>query len=323
MKANLHKYGFLLLFFAIILSCNAPRNNPLDPENPNSKVGIIEGYVQTIRVPHLPISNTEIFWANDGIITETDNNGYFKIEGVNRNSGWIYFSNPQYSNDSVFIDLENNNKFSDIIFLNSIPKIDDLKFYSVTRHDFPDKQKYNLEVSVKITDEENDVDSVFISNAELNTNLNLLYNASTRYYNTTIKLEDLNLISIDAVIGKAFEISVIDRDTNRFVIGQSNIKRIIKEEIETKEPKGRDTIETSSPVLSWNRFKPGFDYRYMLEIYTEEVPAVLLWQQEISSEEIQFEATVNLTSGDYFWVNWAIDEFDNRTRSKPSSFIVK
>ncbi|MCB9248128.1 MAG: hypothetical protein H6613_06095 [Ignavibacteriales bacterium] len=59
-----------------------------------------------------------------------------------------------------------------------------------------------------------------------------------------------------------------------------------------------------------------------MQIYTDEVPAILVWQKEIISSEIQYLTDVNLSSGDYFWVIWAIDEFENRTQSKPASFII-
>ena len=138
----------------------------------------------------------------------------------------------------------------------------------------------------------------------------------------TISLEDLHITSIDIVIGKEFQINVFDSDAKKFIIGKSNIKRIIKEEITTTAPLGRDTINTPNPLLEWRKFTPGFEFRYLLEIYTSEVLPILVWQKEISSAEIQYLTDANLSSGDYFWVIWAIDEFENRTRSKPSSFII-
>ena len=75
--------------------------------------------------------------------------------------------------------------------------------------------------------------------------------------------------------------------------------------------------------MEWRKFAPGFEFRYILQIYTDELDKVLVWQKEINSNEIQYITDANLPSDDYFWVIWAIDEFENRTRSKPASFIVK
>ena len=324
MKIIQLKYFPLFILLVICLSCNAPRNNPLDPENPDNKISTIEGYIKTVKVPQIPIENAKIFWANEGIITSSNELGYFNIENIERNDGLLTIEKENYSTDSLLISFSDQKKISKTIFLNATPKIDDLQFYSITINKFPNNQNYKLGVKASITDEENDIDSVFIENLELNTNKELLYNASSKYYENSITLEDLNVIkSIDVVIGKEFQINVFDSDAKKFVIGKSSIKRIIKEEIGIKSPSGRDTVFNSNPLLEWFKFTPGFDFRYLLEIKTSEVEPVLVWQLEINSSEIQYLTNANLSSGDYFWVIWAIDEFENRTRSKPSSFIIK
>ncbi|MCB0745189.1 MAG: hypothetical protein KDC67_14875, partial [Ignavibacteriae bacterium] len=306
----------------LINSCNAPRNNPLDPNSTLSKISTLEGTIKTISVPQLPIENAKIFWQNEGIISSTDGNGFFRIENIEPKDGWIFIEKENFSTDSLFITFENQKKISLTIFLNSIPKISDLQFYSITKNKFPTGQNYNLKIKAKISDEENDIDSVFIELPELKAKKELLYNASTKYYENSIYLEDLNITSIDIIIGKEFTINVFDSDAKKFIAGKTNIKRIIKEEIMTTAPSGRDTVFTGNPTLEWQRFKPGFQFKYLLEIYTDEVPAILIWQKEIASTEIQYLTDAYLSKGDYFWVIWAIDEFGNRIQSKPASFII-
>ena len=48
-----------------------------------------------------------------------------------------------------------------------------------------------------------------------------------------------------------------------------------------------------------------------------------VWEEEVDSDNIEFLTNANLVPGDYFWVIWAIDEFENRTRSKQSSFLIQ
>lgn len=323
MRNNLKIYSKFLILLTFFISCNAPRNNPLDPENPDNKISTIDGHIKTVNVPQNPIEGARIFWENEEILTQSDQNGYFKIENVERINGWLKIAKDGYSIDSIMIDFGGRKNISTDIFLNAIPQIVELEFYSITINKFPTTQKYSLEIIARITDEENDIDSVFIENAELNVKKELLYDASQKYYENSLSLEDLKITSIDIVIGKEFHINVSDLNGSKFNVGKSNIKRIIKEEIETTTPSGRDTVLTGNPVLQWRRFTPGFEYSYLIQIYTDEVQPLLMWENELSSAEIQYEADANLTSGDYFWVIWAIDEFKNRTRSKPSSFIVK
>jgi hypothetical protein len=295
----------------------------LDPENPDDNIGMLEGVVQTVKVPRTPLVNAEIFWTSEGLIRETDNKGYFSFENIAQNDGWLTVKKENYSTDSIFITFNNQRKVTKNIFLNAVPKINYLQFYSITINKFPSSQKYNLEVIADITDEENDIDSAFIENIELNASKQLLYNSTFKVYENSLFLNDLYVTSIDAVIGKEFQITVIDADQKKFVIGKSNIKRIIKEEIETTSPAGRDTVYTVNPFFEWRRFTPGFEFYYLLEIYTDEIHEELIFQKEINSSEINYQSEVNISSGEYFWVIWAIDEFNNKTRSKPASFIIK
>jgi len=316
------KYFSLIVLLSIGLSCNAPRNNPLDPENPDHKFSIIEGIVKTVKVPQIPIIGVKIIWVNSGNIVYSNSNGYFKLENIARDDGYLTIEKERYDVDSLFISFNNQSRISKNIFLNATPKINELLFYSITINKFPSDQNYQLEVKANITDVENDIDSVFIGNLELNSKKELLFNISSKYYENTISLEDLNVTSIDIVIGKEFNIDVLDSQSKKFKIGTSFIKRIIKAEIEPTAPLGRDTVYSANPILEWRKFSPGFEFNYLLEIYTAEVTPILVWHEEISSSEISLLTDANLSSGDYFWVIWAIDEFKNRTRSKESSFII-
>ncbi|MCB0731414.1 MAG: carboxypeptidase-like regulatory domain-containing protein [Ignavibacteriae bacterium] len=313
----------MIFFIFLFNSCNALHNNLLDPENPNNNVSTIEGFVKTINVPQEPIENAKVFWENSGIITQTNSQGYFRILNIERENGWLTIEKEGFSIDSIYVEFDSQKKISKNIFLNKIPIIEDLQFYSITINRFPSNQIYKLGIDIKINDEENDIDSVFIENSELSVKKELLYNASTKYYENILELVDLHVSSIDIVIGKEFNLNVLDSESKKFEIAKTNIKRIIKEVIETTSPSGRDTVQSSSPLFEWRRFSPGFEYKYLLEIYTDEVSPILVWQKEINSTEIQHQSNANLNSGDYFWVIWAIDEFQNRTRSKPSSFIIK
>ena len=312
----------ILLLLIIVISCSAPRNNPLDPENPDNNLSNIEGIVRTIKVPQIPIPDAKVTWEAEGRIVFTNENGYFNFENVKRNSGTLIIEKSNYGTDSLFIEFNNQNKISKNIFLNATPQINELLFYSITVNKFPSRQSYSLGISVNLTDAENDIDSVFIENEELNISKELIYNISSGNYEGSIKLEDLNVTSIDIVIGKEFSLIVFDSNGKRLEVDQTLIKRIIKEEVEPISPIGRDTVFVPNPLLKWNRFTPGFEFRYLLQIKTQEADPTLSWQKEITSEAIEFQTDAQLIPGEYFWVIWAIDEFENRTQSKPSSFII-
>ena len=81
-----------LLLFLIALfsfSCNAPRDNPLDPNGPKSdlvqikpNLGQITGTVQTISAPLTGIRDVSVFWLPGNIVVNTDASGNFTINNI-------------------------------------------------------------------------------------------------------------------------------------------------------------------------------------------------------------------------------------------------
>ncbi|MCB9248126.1 MAG: hypothetical protein H6613_06085 [Ignavibacteriales bacterium] len=84
MLGIIRKYLVFIFIILFINSCNAPRNNPLDPNSTLSKISTLEGTIKTISVPQLPIENAKIFWQNEGIISFTDGNGFLELKILNQ-----------------------------------------------------------------------------------------------------------------------------------------------------------------------------------------------------------------------------------------------
>lgn len=316
--------GVILLFmFSVLLSCDAPRLNPLDPENPDYKLVQIDGFVKTVTEPSKPIAGVKVFWKNQNIVVETDANGYYTIEDVPMKNGTIVFEKEGYSSKDTLVNLPENQKSKRVnIFLNAIPKLDSLSIYTVILNRYSVRID-SIFIQAQVSDAEGDVDSVFVRSMQLNFYKRLEFNLATRFYENNFSPSDLNLLSIDEAIGKDFEIVVKDRRKQTFNVGVSSIKRIIKQEVLPESPLNKQIVGTK-PTLRWKRFLPGFNFKYMVQIYTDEIPQVLIWEkQNISKDDVQTVPTIDLIPGDYFWVIWSIDDFQNRSRSKPASFVVQ
>jgi len=67
--------------------CQTPHNNPLDPDNPNYKLAILSGQLLTYRVPHIPISNVNLFWKQANISSQTNAQGFFEIDQLQKEDG--------------------------------------------------------------------------------------------------------------------------------------------------------------------------------------------------------------------------------------------
>ncbi|MBK6913537.1 MAG: hypothetical protein IPH11_07675 [Ignavibacteriales bacterium] len=324
-KLNLISICFSFVIVIFIPSCEAPRDNPLDPLNPENNLASIEGWVKALGFPNLAVKNAEVIWKNNLTTVLTDNNGNYSFVNIEKADGWLIFRSDLYSDDSLFVQWGAEKKKSLETFLNAKPIADSIQIYSIVQNRFQFTQLYELFVAVKLSDEDgaNDIDSVFIESQVFNTKQVLQFNSETGFYERKFDLSELNVTFIDETIGKGFDFVVEDLDGRYFKVGSSNVKRIIREEVKLLSPLNNEIV--NQPVfLNWERFFPGFDFNYKVEVFTNQSPAELVWQKEnISSSEISVLTDSSLTSGDYFWVIWAIDEFLNRSRSKPATFRIE
>lgn len=320
MRNSLIKYCLILMF--IIIGCDAPRENPIDPENPDNVFVSLSGVVRTISVPNQPIPEVMVFWANEKILVETDGNGIFQIDDLAADNGYLFFDKEGYGRDSLLIEWAGRKNVNITQQLNSNPELVNGTITSSVENRFPNVQSYKLIIETQITDDENDVDSVFIFNEELGVNLNLLNISITRFQNEFTP-QQFNIPSVDEVIGKEFTVVAKDVNEKTFNIAELTVKRIIKELIEAISPANNEVIPDTLR-LNWRRFSPGYSLTYALRIFTNTIDPDLIWgTDDISSDEIFYEVTSSIEPGEYFWVVWVIDEFGNRARSRPASFIIE
>jgi len=318
------KYSLLniVLITALFFSCDAPRENPLDPENPDNIFSSLSGVVRTVKVPNEPLSGVNVLWSKANIVVQTNSTGNFFIEDLKPENGYLYFEKEGYSTDSLFVDWNGRKTVNITQQLNSIPKLVSGRLASSVINRFPDAQVYRINAEANITDEENDVDSVFITNDDLQFSGNL-NNLSVTQFQQEFTPEQMNLTSVDDIIGKEFNVIAKDANGKTFNIAQLTVKRIIKELIETISPANNETV-SDSLTLNWRRFTPGYSFTYSLSIFTNTVDPELVWSaNDVSSEEIFYEVESNINPGEYFWVVWVIDEFGNSARSRPASFIIQ
>jgi hypothetical protein len=150
----------------------------------------------------------------------------------------------------------------------------------------------------------------------------LLYNVPLQTYERSFSIFDLNVPRLEELIGHVFQLDVHDPFDHRITVATPNLVRVIRSEILFMSPSGNDST-SSRPTLIWKNYDPGFQHTYILQIFTSEITPQLAWQTEsVPQDSIQFTVDQDLSDGDYFWVIWAVDEFQNRVRSKPASFRV-
>lgn len=309
----------------LLLSCDAPRDNLLDPNNPENTIHTLNGRVQTSSVPFQPIEGVNITVKDEYIVTQSDASGYFKLDFYEGKNLLLYFQKSGYHYDSSTVEWQGIKRANVNIHLNAKPKLDSVAFYSSVQYKYPDNKTTSLTIKTIISDEEHDdINHVLIENPFYNLNKILTYDLGNSCYELTLTSSDLFTTDIESVIGKDFNIIVQNSAGDSFTIGATNIKRIINQQPEFISPANNIDTITVGPTLKWRRFEVGFLFNYHVQIYTNEIWPMLVWEKpDIASTEIEIEVEPGLSAGEYFWVIWCIDEFQNRVRSKPASFQVR
>jgi hypothetical protein len=307
-------------------SCNAPRENPLDPENPSNKLYVITGKLVTAEKTSRVIGDAIVHWRQENLFGLTADDGSFMIQCKVPTDGWLLFEKPGFSSDSFFVDWNLGKTVTISPSLNALPVLDSIIIYSVVKNKYSSTELL-LYFEAKVSDVDDDIDTLKISCPQLSINVNL-NKINSDYFEAKFTDYDLNLINFNDIIGKPFYVEAVTSGGKSLNIGSSTVKRIIRDEIIILSPINSDTLETHTPELIWTRFTPGFSFNYQIEIYTDEPEPLLLWKKEnISSDDISIQVetqlTVTPTSDNFFWVIWCVDEFNNRSRSKPAGFTLK
>ena len=325
MSKNCRHFLFILISFTFIVfyQCNAPRNNPLDPGNPDTRYIFLSGDIKTLSLPSEPIPGVTVLWRPENKTVETDGNGHFTFTGLLPQPGRLLVSKDGYLPDSIFVKKFNAHHAAAQFYLNARPVMDSLAVYSIVLNRYPALITSRIVLKCKITDRDNDIDSVYIQNRYLDMQKYLLFNVNERLYEKTWNLYDLDIRSVDEVVGHDFEIFVKDRFGHTILVGRDNVRRVIHQEVKFKSPSSYQSV-SSTPRLEWDRFDPGFPFQFDVQVYTDEISPEKLWEQKgIPADSTGVNVDAVLPDNDYFWVIWCVDEFHNRSRSKPATFTVR
>jgi hypothetical protein len=305
----------------LISACQAPRNNPLDPENPNHELSTLSGYIKSARAPHPPISNVRVSLPKQNIYAMSDDQGFFKFSHLFSQANKIVVSKPGYVSDSLLLDDNRSQELE--IFLNQIPVINEFSVNTLVINQYPDWQFFYLQVTASIEDNDQDTDSVWFDIPAAQISRNLLFNPDRRQYETRLSINDLNVHTLNSFMGLEFQLYVKDMSRHEFNLASAQISRIIEDQIQLENPANYSPVSVQ-PLLQWQRFEPGYECTYTIEIYTDTFFPTLVWQKSgLSQDTIETTVDNNLQNGEYFWVIWCVDGFGNRSRSKPASFIIQ
>lgn len=307
-------------------------NYNIDRKTLSYTIGQIDGYVKTLALPRKGIAGTEVFWKNTSTLIQTDASGHYLLAGIPMQNGYVYFDKDGYSSDSAYVTwgTQNSIRLEDVS-LNAVPKLNSVSATTTATYKLGlTDPNYKFFVQAFITDDDLDVDTVYIKNSELGFTGTLIYNITSKAYEKTFYPYNLNLTAqtFGDIVGKPLSIVVKSTPINNspgklFQIGSATIKRIINQEIEILSPKNIQVVG-SLPLLEWTRFKPGFNFTYSIEIGTDDVARTVVWSKSgISQDKINIQVDTEISQGQYYWIISCVDEYGNRSDSKAGIFIVQ
>ncbi len=314
------KISLSLIIILSGISCKAPRTNPLDPLNPDYSYGTLEGVVQSVGIPSVGIDNVSVVWQNANLLTGTDANGRFRLYNIPIKDGNIIFSKTGYKSDTLEVVWGSSKRFFTQVFFNRVPVLDTMSLYTVVINQ-SSTPRYELNVKAWITDHDGDVIDFLIYNPSLNLRKLLSYNSGEENYQLSISQQELNVADIEQIIGLEFFILTEDRFGNEFIIGNEIATRVIKNEVTGLQPSNDSTISAQPVTFLWNKFDAGYNFTHSIEVFTNDQQLVHS-KTGIPSDSTSYTMSSSLSPGNYNWVIWIVDQFQNRSRSKPAAFHI-
>jgi len=321
MKTAIPIASFLWIIQLALLSCDAPRNNPLDPENPENPYTFLHGRVESLS--RSPLEGVTVYWARGDASVKTNSRGDFQFDYLLPENGWIFFEKEGFHRDSALVNWGTEKEFAIEHFMDALPVLENLEVYSIVLNTHPANKEFYLVIRTSIDDPDSEIDSVFWQVPDLGIE-GFLEPSGAQNYELTFQPGLPN----EEVVGHDFIIIVKNQSGRRTGVGANQVQRVIKEDIVGLSPSGGATV-SNRPTLEWQNFNPGFHHTYRLEVFKDVQfsQPELVWVVEnlpetLASYTVDQDLEELQEPDIYFWVIWAIDEFQNRARSKPLTFNV-
>ena len=316
-----------IFFTMIFIECisDASRNNPLDPQNPNSSVEL-SGTVFTLYPPHQPIENARVIINPGNIILITNSEGQFTFSNIKPGAYKLLGSAEGFSKDSIQIEISNTT--SKDFFLNGLPYFKQI--HLTTQHIsrwFPSGDIFSMQIEVIANDGDGagDIDKIWyeLENHSFTDTLTQVTPGSENFRGIASEFE-LPLNNLHELIGKPITFFIKDLPGEIVISDNHFLSRIIDETPQLISPVGLAIINTFPIILEWRRVTNlQYPFSYRIEILSIDLGLKVDEIENIQASESTIQYNNTLDNGDYFWVLYIVDEFGNNSSSKEGSFRVQ
>lgn len=317
---------FKIFFFsALIISCDAPRENPFDPASPNYKTednnkASTQLFVHSLNPPYLGIPNVQVGEKFTPFFGITDANGKVEWEHDKKDSLFFILNADGYFSDSILFTgngMSNNLETA----LNAKPELLDIKFNSIHQNLDGTFQATYISISTKVMDNDGVEDIQSLVLREINKSFSdtlVLTDPLIQKFET-----DANITTIDQNLEPSqlpelnFILVVKNQNGDSVVSNPLYIKRVIEENIVLTAPDNNSTHQ-DSVLFEWESVYLNFPFTYNIMMQRLQDSAKFLYS-DIPSTQNNY-VVKNLSSGTYFWQIQVVDVLGNICQSIFMSF---
>ena len=332
MRQSLHRFFPMLALLS--LGCNAPRDNPYDPDADNyigpGSSGI-SGRVTTYTGQAL--SGAEIVATPVGMGpvrgAYSNSGGYFAVTNVPVGAYLLQCFLTGFASDSMAITVSDSGLITGKNFiLNGLAAIHNLQVTSryINTPSIPSLYyQIRAQAALSLPDGINDIDAVFLR-TQLGLEWEMTFDSQVQdsfYYFISINENTLPGGSVEGIIGHYFFCAVLDTAGVTVESDPATILRFLDEVPYTYSPGYGEEVFEPQPWLVWDPYSANFYFTHTARVFNNDGPApVLYWQlANITAGEDSIQ-TVYLPNGGYLWNLEVIDEFGNTAISLDAAFQV-
>lgn len=324
MKKTLYLLFLAIAVIGLFTGCDAPRNNPVDPDNTLSNLPKIEGEIFASGSSGTPLSFARITFVPSSSFTFSGDDGKFSLPVSKKTNGLLLIEKFGFKTDSIFVDWNNGDNIQLRRSLLKFPSPVKLSIVSNTLNRFPDLKFYSFLAAVELAETNEFIDSIIVESRVKKIKFKLDKQPGDRNFKKELfSFQIEGLTSPFSIVDEVFDPVFYLSGGVTFSPGPISVTRVIDQEVKFLSPANGQIVGTSFRLL-WEKFSPGWDHSYSVEIYLNDLTPILVWQKEkIDKNETGVNISQELPPGDYFWVVFSKDSFGNSTRSKPASFSVR
>lgn len=311
-----------------MFSCapDAPRSNPLDPElNTAASRASISGAVFTRYQPASPLENAAVQLLPGRIMVLTGRNGSFQFSGLNPGSYQLIAQKEGYVADTVAVAIAGQEGQSINFFLNALPQIQSVTFYSEHIAQWWPGDAYRAFLTLTLSDPDGSADldwPIFLIPAF---GFSKTFQQSGRPDSFFVEIENLELpqSSLQHLIEQESYVTVTDRAGARVSGGPFFLRRIIEDAPLPLSPSNLQPV-SAFPTLEWEAFSLAFEFTFVVQVFriSAGLPVLIHTAPGLPEEQVSYSFPDSLGSGTYFWTIGVRDNLNNFSRSKEASFIV-